>query len=139
VLDLFAGSGSLGIEAASRGASEVCFVDSSIKSINLIKENTAILKNPGFEFRIVKSDVPVFLKKIKNIIFDIIFVDPPYSISEQMMKEVFDLIKKSGICDSSTVIVYEYFFKRIVENEISKLKVRKKSHFGDKIVSYLAV
>ena len=79
VLDLFAGTGSLGLEALSRGASQVLFIDNAIQSIRLIKKN---LKLCGYEAagRVLKKDLnkglpwKVPLKKK----YDLVFLDPPY-------------------------------------------------------------
>lgn len=76
VLDLFAGSGSLGIEAISRGASSVTFVESSYNSIKVLRKNIARLRFLE-EYRIVKKNVLTFLRQNKEP-YDLIFADPPY-------------------------------------------------------------
>lgn len=140
-LDLFAGSGSAGIEAISRGADIVYFVDKSIKSIKLINENINLLnfKNAGMDcdYKILKSDVIDFLKKNIDLIFNIVFIDPPYSISFFTISEVFRLLAKSNFVNKNTIFIYEYFFKRNTDEEISGFEIVKKSFFGDKIVCYL--
>ena len=77
VLDLFAGFGSLGFEALSRGAAEVCFVDSSIQSLKSLRETASDL-GVAFSVRIVKRDVVQFIKTEKGA-YDIVFCDPPYN------------------------------------------------------------
>src|SRR5512140_3045118 len=78
-LELFAGTGAVGIEALSRGAARAVFVDSSVKSTRLISEN---LESLGYRDRaaIVAKDVLQFLNKTAAELgpFDIVFVDPPY-------------------------------------------------------------
>lgn len=76
VLDLFAGSGQLGIEALSRGAEKATFTDLSADAIDIIKQN---VKKCGFEKQsvIFRTDYERFLKGTKEI-FDIAFIDPPY-------------------------------------------------------------
>lgn len=76
VLDLFAGSGQLGIEAASRGAEKVCFVDSSRKSLETVRTNVDICKFNSV-CSIHQSDAFSFLMNT-NEKFDIVFLDPPY-------------------------------------------------------------
>ena len=78
VLDLFAGSGSLGIEALSNGASSCYFFDNNIELINIIKKNTIDMNG----VHIMKSDYKNSLELLKNsnIKFDIIFLDPPYKL-----------------------------------------------------------
>ena len=73
VLDLFGGSGQLGIEALSRGAREAVFVDSSRSSVQLIREN---LKRCGLEGRVLQTDALSYLSRGEK--FDVIIIDPPY-------------------------------------------------------------
>jgi len=140
VLDLFSGTGSLGLESLSRGCRLVYFIDNNIQSIDLIRYNTDKIatgqKDIG-EFRIVKKDVRQYLRFCNDKKWDIIFIDPPYRISGEVMKDIFECIAVKGGADCNTIIVYEFFFKRRIENEIGGLKVVKRSFFGDKEVAYL--
>jgi len=137
VLDLFSGSGSLGIESISRGAGLVYFIDNSVKSIRLIRSNIRILKGVEADYRIIKKDAETFIKSFRGVIFDIIFIDPPYKIDTETMRGIFGSLKEKIIIGNETVIIYEYFLKRYVADEISGFKIIKNSNFGDKIVSYL--
>ena len=76
VLDLFAGSGQLGIEALSRGAEKCVFTDFSQSAIDIVKSN---IKKTGFEKQLIvcRTDYSAFLKATKET-FDIAFIDPPY-------------------------------------------------------------
>lgn len=76
VLDLFAGSGQLGIEALSRGAKEAVFVDSDKNAIKTVKENLAKTKL-GENACVLQTDSPAFLGMTDKI-FDVAFLDPPY-------------------------------------------------------------
>ena len=74
VLDLFAGTGQLGIEALSRGAAECVFVDESAKAVKLVRENLSRCKLQG---RVMQAEMPSRACLVgKN--YDIIFLDPPY-------------------------------------------------------------
>ncbi|MBN1298866.1 MAG: 16S rRNA (guanine(966)-N(2))-methyltransferase RsmD [Actinobacteria bacterium] len=139
VLDLFSGSGSLGIESISRGASLVFFVDQHIKAIRLIKHNIEILNDIESEYRIIRKDAVSFLNAYRGTIFDIVFIDPPYKIAENNMKNVFRLLKNKTVIDADTIMVYEYFSRRDISAEVEGLKVVKNSSFGDKIVSYICL
>ena len=86
ILDLFAGSGSYGFEALSRGAKEVTFVDSSFEAIKVIKKNAANLNRENVV--ILNSDVLAFLSQNSRE-FDIIFADPPYKL------EVYETLVKT--------------------------------------------
>jgi 16S rRNA (guanine966-N2)-methyltransferase len=140
VLDLFSGTGSLGLEALSRGAGRVCFVDKDMQSIELIKYNTENLVSgkPGMgAFEIIQSDVLEYLRFCNRQKWDIIFLDPPYKIGEGMMKDIFDAIAGRDIAGRDSIMVYEFFFKRQVEYETGSMKPIKESFFGDKKVLYL--
>lgn len=98
VLDLFAGTGQLGIEALSRGAASAVFVDESTEAVRLVREN---LKNMGVEDKsvVTKGDAIAFLKRGDQ--YDIIFLDPPYEtgLIEKALKNIieFDILKENGI------------------------------------------
>ena len=140
VLDLFSGTGSLGLESLSRGSSLVHFVDKDIQSINLIRYNTKNLVDgvpDTGEYKIINSDVLDYLEFCKDIKWDIIFFDPPYKIEEDIMRKAFDIVSKKMFTKEETLIIYEFFFKREVKEEIKNLKMVKESFFGDKKVIYL--
>jgi len=79
VLDLFAGSGALGLEALSRGAEVVDFIDVSPKSIAAIRANAAAL-GAGAEAVIHRADALRFVEKLEPHAYDIAFADPPYDL-----------------------------------------------------------
>ena len=135
VLDLFSGTGSLGLESLSRGCSLVHFVDKDIQSMELIRYNTEKMtsKETGIgNFKIVHKDVVEFLRFCNIKKWDIIFLDPPYKIDADIMKNIFDIITESEIASEETLLIYEFFFKKKIEEEIGKLEVIKESFFGDK-------
>jgi len=97
VLDLFAGTGQLGIEALSRGAKNAVFVDASAQAVKIIKDN---LSTCGFEnARVVNADAIDSLRRVGE--FDIIFLDPPYDtalIDSALAKIIeFDILRENGI------------------------------------------
>ena len=101
VLDLFAGTGQLGIEALSRGASEAVFVDQSRESVRIVKEN---LKACGMTAPVFQTNALDFLRSCGK--FDLIFVDPPYDagLYEPVLKSInsVDNLSDGGIilCES---------------------------------------
>lgn len=107
VLDLFAGSGALGIEALSRGAKHVTFVESNKLALTSIHKNLASLKIPAEEFSIIPKNVEDFLTSIKKIkeTFDIIFADPPYN--SNWLREGLQTIENSGYCAENCLFVFE--------------------------------
>lgn len=105
-LDLFSGSGAIGIEALSRGAKEAVFVENNKEAINCIKENLIFTKlvNSGI---VMSYDVMTAISMLegRNARFDIVFMDPPYN--KEIEKEVLDRLKQSEIIDSDTMIIVE--------------------------------
>jgi 16S rRNA (guanine(966)-N(2))-methyltransferase RsmD len=122
VLDLFAGSGSLGIEALSNGAKSIYFVDNNIELINIIKKNTAGMDNVN----IIKSDYKDALNNFKNIKFDIIFLDPPYKLN--LINDSIKQIVKNDLLSSNGIIVCEYENEEIITN----LELLKFRSYGNK-------
>ena len=109
VLDLFAGTGQLGIEALSRGAKSAMFVDSNSEAVKLVKEN---LKICGFSAisMVYNTDALRYLEYEEN--FDIIFIDPPYDsnlASEAVLKIAeFDKLTKNGIMMCETADNFDF-------------------------------
>ena len=96
VLDLFGGTGQLGIEAKSRGAAVVDIIDSSRESIALIREN---VKAVGLDVRVIQCDAISYLRSCGE--YDLILIDPPYDsgLSEKALNAIkeFDILSKGGI------------------------------------------
>jgi len=103
-LDGFAGSGAVGIEALSRGASFAVFVDSSQKAIDLVKRNLEKTRLGG-DARVIKGEIHSVVKKFDEERFDIIFLDPPYF--EDYALGVLDAVMEAGILDEHGQIIIE--------------------------------
>jgi len=138
VLDLFAGSGSLGLEALSRGASHVYFIDNSIDSIELVKYNIDLIPQTKNKNTVIRSDAADFLGGFSDFVLDYVFLDPPFKIDETKMTEIFNILFYSRIIDENSVIIYEFFFKRNIDAEIGNFNIFKTSTFGEKKVVYLS-
>ena len=134
VLDLFAGSGALGVEALSRGAAHCVFADKNIKSLTVAKNNVSKAKlQEKAEF--IKSDFRDTILSCagKNIKFDIIFLDPPYA--DGFMKEAIELIFENGIVSDKGVIVAE--FDSNTPLDIQNYKIIKDKRYGRVCISIL--
>ena len=100
VLDLFSGTGQLGIECLSRGASHAVFCDNAKESLDIVKKN---VKKTGFEdkARILLCDYKRFLKYEADGEYDVVFVDPPYNVglSDRALKQIGQLpvLAKDGV------------------------------------------
>ena len=95
-LDLFAGSGQMGIEALSRGAAESVFVDNRRESIEIVKKNLSSVKLSGG--RVIQSDSLSFLRSNRNL-FDLMFLDPPYGtgLLQAALSQAEASMKKTGL------------------------------------------
>lgn len=101
VLDLFAGTGALGIEALSRGASEAVFNDLSQESIAVLKKNLAATKEQG---KIYNLDYCSCLKTVSGK-FHFIFADPPYKAD--CAAEILSIVSERGLLEAGGLVVYE--------------------------------
>jgi 16S rRNA (guanine(966)-N(2))-methyltransferase RsmD len=132
VLDLFAGSGNLGIEALSRGAEFVTFVDSSSASIKIIKRNLEDL-HLGKKAEIVGKDCLKVLPKLQGK-FGIIFADPPYLCG--FAQKVIDSVVKHELLENDGILVLEHHKKETFKYPEEKLLYIKSKRFGDTKVSF---
>ena len=132
VLDLFSGSGNLGIESLSEGAKFAYLVDNNSNAVNIIKDN---IKKIGIEdVEIIKKDYIDALAYLKDKEFNIIFLDPPYKTDyiekSIILIEKYNLLKDKGIiiCESDSLekIKYSSTFKEI-----------KRKKYGDKFIVIL--
>ena len=117
VLDLFAGSGALGLETLSRGAENAVFVDFSDKAIKTIKQNIRKLKCEK-DCRIYKKRVSSFLMN-ETEKFDLIFLDPPYS--KNLVNSTLELIFEKGILSADGKIVVEHSKNEKISEEFHPL------------------
>lgn len=124
-LDLFAGSGSLGIEALSNGAKKCYFIDNNKIAINKIKKNTQGIDNK----EIIQNDCFKALLDFKdNVKFDIILLDPPYH--DNLLNKVLEKVIEYDLLSEKGIIVCE------LEEEIldTKLTLLKEKKYGSKMV-----
>jgi 16S rRNA (guanine966-N2)-methyltransferase len=130
-LDLFAGAGGIGIEALSRGACTVVFVDDSRESLTIIKSN---VEQAGFadQAQIVFSRAESFLRKPSGP-YDIIFLDPPYAVE---LEPLLDLIANSGILKPGGDVVAEHFKKQPSPPHPGKLTLCREARYGDTVLAF---
>ncbi len=133
VLDLFAGSGALGIESLSRGAKEVVFNDCSKDSLAILKKNLTALKIPvnGEEAKLMQSDYLVALGQLRGE-FDLIFIDPPYRF--EYGKNALEVIAGKGLLSQNGIAVYER--DRPFEGEIEGLEKYDERKYGKAYMTF---
>jgi 16S rRNA (guanine966-N2)-methyltransferase len=142
-LELFAGTGAVGMEALSRGAARAVFVDLSPKATRLIKEN---LKSLGYRDRaaVVTKDALQFLRNTAASLgpYDIVFVDPPYH--EGMGEKTMVALGEGGAggaegepdyLSPGAVVVYERFKKSAAPESFGRLVKKKDYVYGDTALS----
>ena len=122
ILDLFAGSGALGLEAISNGAREAYLVDNNIEAIKVIRDN---IKNMDDDIKVIKSDYKKFLKET-NEKFDIIFLDPPYR--KGLMGKALRVIEERDLLNEGGLVVCEYEYDDFETN----LDLFKEKSYGFK-------
>ena len=123
VLDLFAGTGQLGIECLSRGASSAVFVDQSREAVKIVKEN---LKACGLSGTVVQADAMSFLRTCGK--FDIIFVDPPYD--SDLYESVLNTVNSIDILSDGGIIICESRRERALPDMTAPYKKRKEYTYG---------
>lgn len=130
-LDLYAGTGAVGLEALSRGAKMVFFVDENPLRIESIKK---IVEDLGFKDRvfIFKDDALRFLKRTDKV-FDIIFVDPPYESED--LDLVIPLVSEKGLLKERGLLIAEHSSKKRLMDCYRSLRLVKTYIYGDTALS----
>ena len=125
-MDVFAGSGNLGLEAISRGASKVFFSDSSRESLALCRENASLC---GVTDRCVflSGDFRSNIRRVKETV-DIFFLDPPYA--DRSIPEALQAIDEAGNCRPGTVVVCEQRHKDVLPGELYGFTCIKDRRYG---------
>jgi 16S rRNA (guanine966-N2)-methyltransferase len=135
VLDLFAGTGCLGIEALSRGAARAVFIDNSIQSIKVIKKN---LTRCGYESVgfVLKRDLSKGLPRKHSLLkekFDLIFLDPPYE--KKMIPPLLGELSDRDILASPSIAVAESFKTETLPEVLGKLQMVSFRNYGETKIS----
>jgi len=136
VLDLYAGTGALGIEALSRGAEFVDFVDQNSSACAVIRANleqTKLVNRAKVHKRSVKS----FLASYEGEPFDLIFMDPPYADAD--IEEVLSFISRKGVLSADGLLVLGHTSRRNFAERIGALELLIKRCHGDSCLSIYKV
>lgn len=127
-LDLFAGSGSLGLEAHSRGAAHTTLIDADGRTVNELKSVIALFKAHGVVVQ--KSDALQFLRSIKNSAWDLVFLDPPYTsdLMKSALSLLSNLLSEKALIYCETAAPFEapqtyrvYKYSRVGNNHLTLL------------------
>ncbi|GAA6112485.1 MAG: 16S rRNA (guanine(966)-N(2))-methyltransferase RsmD [Apilactobacillus sp.] len=133
-LDLYAGSGSVAIEAVSRGIEKAILVDHQYLAIKTIKENVEMTKEKD-SFQVYKMDSDLALEKFANddTKFDFIFLDPPYK--DQKMVEQLEYIKSNGLLSESGIVICETDDNVSLQDDVDGFSLIKQKKYGITIIS----
>jgi len=129
VLDLFSGSGQIGLEAVSRGADSAVLIDASVEAVDIIKQNaksTGLMK----QCRISRMDYSEYLKSAANKEkFDLVFLDPPYA--KDMRAEILKKLTRANILNDGAIVVCETNVDFCEDGEnLYNLSFKKKYRYG---------
>ncbi len=137
-LDLFAGTGAIGIEALSRGAAHAVFVEPARASLTLLRQN---LERCGMTARaeIVARTAADFLRIVSSASrrFDLIFADPPYG--HPLPEDVLSSLAQSAILDANSVVILEHASAASVPEQIGRLVRIRQYRYGDTALSRFEV
>ena len=123
VLDLFAGTGQLGIECLSRGAAEAVFIDENTAAVKIVKEN---LKTCGFTAAVLQQDALSYLRHCGK--FDLVFVDPPYDSG--LYESVLETINSVDILSDGGIILCESRREKSLPDMRAPYRKKTEDHYG---------
>jgi 16S rRNA (guanine966-N2)-methyltransferase len=132
-LDLFAGSGAMGFEALSRGASKITLIEQNENALRALKENIALL-NCAAQTQLLRGNSLVMMKKLKEP-FDIIYIDPPYGALS--LTEILSTIDTLGLLKPEGHLFIEALFpsaELLEETPLQHLKFKDKRRLGTTLV-----
>lgn len=138
MLDLFAGSGIMGLEALSRGAANVVYVEKKPEALKVLKQNISIAECPE-KVRIIAGDSLKKLEKFKEKEFNFIFVDPPYN--NGLYEPVLEKIRNNNILKENGFIILEHNSKDKMCDIVERydFKAYREKSYGDTGITILTL
>ncbi|ACB84931.1 16S rRNA (guanine(966)-N(2))-methyltransferase RsmD [Natranaerobius thermophilus] len=137
VLDMFCGSGNLGLESLSRGARDVTFIDNNISAIKLVRNNVKLCEFSS-QVEIIKDDIFKWLSKgvqAKNTAFDLVFADPPYR--QGYTDKLLSSEELAAIISHGGLLILEHEQGKLIETELKLWKQVKEKNYGDTTITIL--
>jgi 16S rRNA (guanine966-N2)-methyltransferase len=137
-VDLFAGTGAVGIEAISRGARETIFVESNPKAARLIRQNLKSLDI--FAAELIEAPAIRGLEKMaaRHLLADFIFLDPPYEKTAEY-EQVLAFLNASHLIAPRGIVIVEHFRKTELPEFLTRLECTRQIEQGDVILSFYAL
>ena len=136
-LDAFAGSGGVGLEALSRGASRVVLVDRDPAAVAAARENAAALARAGGEVQVFRQDAATAMQALadEGRRFDLVYLDPPYA--SDLYEPLLALVGERLLAEDGLVVA-EHFHKRALPERIGALARTRQKRIGDHCLSFYA-
>jgi len=135
VLDLFSGSGSFGLEAFSRGAKSITFVEKSEKSLAVLQRNISLIPADRDCLKIIKGDALKFCSQ-SGVSYDLILMDPPFNFPE--IQALLDAIFSNKILNNNGIMVVHHEILNPIQNDTADYMIMKQKKFGRSLISYIA-
>lgn len=135
-LDAFAGSGAVGLEALSRGASRVVLVDEGREAVEAISHNVKLVAPGGGEVQVLRQDTRAAVRRLaeRGHRFDVVFLDPPYE--SELYEPLLELCATTTILDDQGIVVAEHFHKKALPERIGRLSRTREVRMGDHRLSF---
>jgi 16S rRNA (guanine966-N2)-methyltransferase len=135
-IDLFAGTGAVGIEAISRGARETIFVESNPKAARLIRENLNILEIRQVA-ELIEAPALRGLERMatRHLLADFLFLDPPYEKTTEYL-EVLEFLDASHLIAPRGIVIVEHYWKTELPEFLTRLECTRRIEQGDAILSF---
>ncbi len=136
VLDLFAGTGAMGLEALSRGAARCVFVDQGVEAVRLIRENIELCGASDYSV-VVQEAVPSAIRRRaeKSELFDLIFMDPPYG--KGLVEKTLEVI--GAVSSPETLAIAEHHIRDDSPDQVKDWKRESERRYGDTMISIYSI
>lgn len=144
VLDLFAGTAALGIEAISRGAKELVCVEANAAAAALITKTVKVLQSQGawsedLSARVNKRRAEQFVQDYSGEAFDLVFVDPPYALETEQVEQLIENMVKNGVVSAAadTLIVLERSARSVAPKICAGWEIFDTRNYGETAVMFI--
>ena len=144
-LDLCAGTGSIGIEALSRGAKHVTFLERDPRCVGIIQKNLrtcGLLTESHIRIRLLRRDAVKGISDLgkRSAVFEIIYFDPPYGVDlvegSQLYTDCLKLLAESSLLRVDGVLLVEHAKQYVTPNAVGSLRRNRQARYGDTVVSF---
>lgn len=134
-LDAFAGGGGVGLEALSRGAARVVFVDKDQAAVAAVRENLLVLRGAG-DTQVLRQDARIALAALADagVRFDIVYLDPPYESG--LYEPLLEQLATTGLLEPDGLVVAEHFHKRLLPETMGRLRRSREVRVGEHRLSF---